>query len=114
MLAYEHYHDWDLRNKDLARTLEHYVMHGLPPGGFTTAILAGDLFSAVGSADYWNKQNIAEIVSSVLQTCPQAALGSYQAVEDWCADKDERRSKYATWKLLQGPAKQQDDDDIPF
>ena len=113
MPAFEYYHDWDLRNVDLARTLEHYLMRGFEPGGFTTAVLAGDLFGAVARADHWNKPAIAEIVQAVVHFCPAHAVGSYEAVEAWCADADGRRSKYVTWKLLQGPVVKELDD-VPF
>jgi hypothetical protein len=109
-----YYHNWNLRNRDLAQTLENYLMRGYEPGGFTTAVLAGDLFGAVARADHWNKQAIAEIVTAVLNTCPAHAVGSYEAVEAWCADLDERRSKYATWKLLQGPVTQSYNEEVPF
>ena len=113
MPAFEYYHDWDLQNVDLARTLEHYLMRGFAPGGFTTAVLANDLFGAVARADHWNKKAIAEIAQTVAYLCPDHAVGSYEAVEAWCADEDGRRSKYVTWKLLQGPVVKELDD-VPF
>jgi hypothetical protein len=112
MSAFEYYHNWHLSNRDIAQTLEHYIMRGYAPGGFTTAVLAGDLFGAVAKADRWNKQNIPKIVTEVLASCPSVALGSYDAVEAWLNDEDSRRSKYATWKMLQGPVKLQDE--VPF
>ena len=109
-----YYHGWNLRNIDLAQTLEHYLMRGYQPGGFTTAVLAGDLFGAVARADHWNRPAIAEIASAVLDNCPGAAMGSYEAVEAWCSDKDQHRSKYVTWKMLQGPVIQSYDEEVPF
>ena len=114
MPAHEYYHNWDLRNRDLAQTLEHYVMRGYAPGGFTTAVLANDLFGAVGKADHWNKPAIAEIVQEIARTCPVTAYGSYEAVRAWIDDEDNRRSKYATWKMLQGPVKTHSEDEVPF
>ena len=114
MSAFEYYHDWHLSNRDIARTLEHYLMQGYAPGGFTTAVLAGDLFGAVGKADHWNKPAIAEIVQAVARSCPMNAYGSYEAVEAWLKDEDNRRSKYATWKMLQGPVKVHNEDEVPF
>ena len=109
----EYYHNWNLRNRDLAQTLENYLMRGFAPGGFTTAVLANDLYAAVARADHWNKPAIAEIVQAVVYFCPAHAVGSYEAVRAWCADEDGRRSKYVTWKLLQGPVVKELDD-IPF
>ena len=112
-MSVEYYHRWNLRNIDLAQTLEHYLMRGFAPGGFTTAVLAGDLFGAVARADFWNKQAIAEIALAVLDNCPGAATGSYEAVEAWCSDKDQCRSRYVTWKLLQRPVTQSYEE-VPF
>lgn len=109
-----YYHNWNLRNRDLAQTLENYLMRGYEPGRFTTAVLAGDLFGAGLRADHWNKPAIAEIATAVLNTCPRHAVGSYAAVEAWCADEDGRRSKYVTWKNLQGPIEQTIDEEVPF
>lgn len=110
----DYYHDWNLRNRDLAQALENYLMRGYEPGGFTTAVLAGDLFGAVAKADHWNRPAIAEIVQEVLWKCPSHAIGSYEAVEAWIDDEDSRRSKYVTWKSLQGPVEQKIDEDVPF
>ena len=114
MPAHEYYHEWNLRNVDLAQTLENYLMRGFPPGGFTTAVLAGDLFAAVAKADHWNRPAIAEIVQAVMKTCPQDALGSYESVDLWCRDYGKCRQKYVTWKLLQGPVTKQRDEEVPF
>jgi hypothetical protein len=114
MSAYEYYHNWNLRNVDLAQTLEHYLMRGFGPGGFTTAVLANDLFGAVAKADHWNKPAIVEIAQEIARTCPAHAYGSYEAVRAWINDKDNCRSKYATWKMLQGPVTQAYDEEVPF
>lgn len=114
MSAHEYYHEWDLRNRDLAQTLEHYLIRGFAPGGFTTAVLAGDLFSAVAKADHWNKHSIADIAQEVLRTCPAHAIGSYEAVEAWLKDEDSRRSEYATWIILTREAKECEPNDPPF
>ena len=113
-MSVEYYHNWNMRNRDIAQTLEHYLMRGYEPGGFTTAVLAGDLFGAVVRADHWNKTGITEITLAVLDNCPGAAMGSYAAVEAWCRDEDQRRSKYVTWKLLQRPVTQSYDEEVPF
>ena len=113
-MSSKYYHNWNLRNSSLAQTLEHYLMRGYQPGGFTTAVLAGDLFGAVGQADHWNKPAIGEIAAAVVNTCPSAAMGSYAVVEDWCANKDQRRSKYVTWKLLHDPITQSYDEEVPY
>lgn len=114
MPAYEYYHNWNLRNKDLAQTLEHYLMRGFAPGGFATSMLANDLIGAVGRADFWNKPAIVEIAEEIVRHCPMSAYGSYEAVEEWLNDKDDRRSKYATWKMLQGSVTHTNNEEVPF
>lgn len=108
MSAYEYYHDWNLRNVYIAQTLEHYVMRGYAPGGFATAVLANDLFAAVSRADHWNRGIIPEIAQEIEKNVPATAYGSYEAVQAWIDDEDERRSKYVTWRILQGRVKVDD------
>ena len=75
-------------------TLENYFCHGLPPGGFTTSVLEGDLFGAARRADSWNKENLAKIANWIYQNAPSGSFGSREAVRDWMADKDYRRTAY--------------------
>jgi hypothetical protein len=75
-------------------TLENYFCHGLEPGGFTTAVLEGNLFAAAQRADHWNKENLAKIANWVFQNAPGGSYGSKEAVRDWLTDKDYRRTVY--------------------
>ena len=63
--------------------IERYYYDRLPPGGFTTAILAGDYEYARAKADYWNLNTFDEIVRWLEEQCPRFAWGSYEIVEDW-------------------------------
>lgn len=92
------YLDFSLRNDYLDNAMENYLINGFEPGGFLTSVLANDLRLAVGRADYWNKNNLATIVEHIIFNVPSGARGSYDAVRDWCADKDNRRSKYVKGK----------------
>lgn len=85
-------------NNYLDEGLENYLMHGLKPGGFLTAVLANDLFGAANRADHWNRQRLPEIVNEILHKVPSLAIGSYEAVDDWCKDTDGVRSTYARIK----------------
>ena len=73
-------------NNYLDEALENYLVHGLSPGSFLTAVLANDLERAALRADHWNKQHLADIVIAVAQNCPYNAFGSFDIVKDWCAD----------------------------
>ena len=100
------YHDWRIPNVSTESTMENYVMHGFPPGGFLTAVLADDYGRAHATADSWNSRDLDNIMEAVAYACPEKASGSYEAVKDWCSDKDGRRSKYVTWAHLNGAAAQ--------
>lgn len=108
-------------NDLLDESLELYLMYGYEPGGFLTSVLANDLFMAVNRADHWNKSNLYHIVHQIQFKVPSHAYGSYEAVRDWCRDKDDRRSKYArymekqfTLQSLKGEVKEENKNDYPF
>ena len=63
--------------------LDRYVNHRLQPGGFLTAVLSNDLFSAVGRADSQNKLVLAEICQYIYNEVPGNAWGSYDAVRKY-------------------------------
>jgi hypothetical protein len=79
----------------IAHSFENYLIHGFSPGGFVTSILANDIFLAVGRADGINRQFIPQIVNWIIFNMPPESIGSYQAIEDWCNDKNNIRSNYA-------------------
>ena len=103
------YHTFTTGNKLVDEAVENYLMYGFRPGSFVTHVLANNLIGAVSSADHWNKQVLAEIVPDIVYNLPDIAWGSKQRVDDWCADKDNRRTNYAarkekeyTWRALKG------------
>lgn len=75
-------------------SLERYFVHGLPPGGFVEAVLAGELYRAVAKADPWNKKTLAAIVTWIAVNAPPNSYGSYDVVEAWLADADGRRTRW--------------------
>jgi len=92
--------DFILSNKSygipehITDSFENYLIHGFSPGGFVTSIIANDIFLAVGRADGINIQFIPQIVNWIIFNMPTESIGSYQAVTDWCGDKDNIRSNY--------------------
>lgn len=82
-------------NEWMQLTFENYLIHGFEPGSFTTAVLANDLYEACGRADFQNRNCLGDIGRWVYQNCPPQSRGSYEAVRDWCADRDGRRTAYA-------------------
>lgn len=86
-----------------------YLIRGWKPGGFLTAILAGDLFRAVSSADTANRQMMWAISRFIMTSLPAGAWGDYDSVHNWSTDKNGIRSEYVTdleknyiWQTLKG------------
>ncbi len=65
--------------------LNRYVDHRIATGDFLRAVLAGDLFSALGRADLSNRRNIYEICSYIVNETPSGCWGSYDIVARWLA-----------------------------
>jgi len=60
-----------------------YVDHGVPPGGFLTAVLENDLSGAVGHADAENLRNLPAYVTYLYNEVPAACWGSPAKVAAW-------------------------------
>jgi hypothetical protein len=109
------YINFSTGNSLLDESIENYLMHGLDPGGFLTAVLCNDLFLASGRADYHNRERLAEIAQTVYLNMPGWSFGNQQLVKDWIKDKDGRRSAYSlqkekeyTWRSLKGTVREKD------
>lgn len=66
-----------------ANALAMYVVEGIQPGGFLSAVLANDLFEAVARADGSNRKILPEWVRAVFNVVPTRAWGSRDAVQAW-------------------------------
>jgi hypothetical protein len=64
------------------QSLDNYINHGIAPGGFLTAVLTNDLYSAVGRADSVNREALADIVSYIYNEVPRDCYGSEEAMEN--------------------------------
>lgn len=64
-------------------TLERYVEHRIPTGGFLRAFLANDLMEACGRADEENARDFIEIARYVYNEMPASCHGSYEVVDAW-------------------------------
>lgn len=71
-----------------ADALNRYIIHRTVPGGFLYAVLAGDLFQAVGKADDENFSALANICLAITNELPVESYGSYIRVEDYIKQKD--------------------------
>jgi hypothetical protein len=90
-------------------TITSYLIRGWKPGGFVTAMLAGDLFRAVSSADIANRQVMWAIGKFIATRLPAGSWGDYDSVHNWSTDKNNIRSEYVTdleknyiWQTLKG------------
>ena len=107
-----HYGDGGIEpfSEDFKDSMEHYLINGLEPGGFATAMLAHDLERALYNADTYNRQVFWAIAMWVRETCPPQATGSYEAVRAWCKNENGCRDRYKdelekafAWKQLARP-----------
>ncbi len=94
-------------SEDFKGSMERYLLHGLEPGGFATAMLAHDIERALYNADTHNRRVFWAVAMWMRERVPLAAQGSYEAVAAWCRDLDGRRSEFAqehdkeqTWLTL--------------
>lgn len=103
------YIDFTTGNDILDESLENYLMYGISPGGFLTAVLTNNLYLAATRADHFNKSRIPEITQAIIYNMPAQSYGTASVVDEWIKDKDNRRSSYArflekqyTWNSLKG------------
>lgn len=60
-----------------------YLLKGVPPGSFLTAVLSGDLFGALRGADHINETALVGYARFLTNCAPMGAYGSPEAVNDW-------------------------------
>lgn len=70
-------------------SLQRYVEHGIPTGGFLRAVLENNLTEAFGRADIENREAMFEIVHHVYNNLPYGCHGSAEIVDAWLAAKAE-------------------------
>lgn len=74
--------------------LYNYFIHGIMPGGFLTSLLSNDLFLSVQKADPLNLTYYIHITTWILHNMPDDSYGSYEIVNNWCANKNDCRTKF--------------------
>ena len=68
-------------------SLDRYVDHRVPTGGFLNAVLENDLREAFSRADFINRYCLFEIVSYCWNEIPAICWGSYGKVDEWLKRK---------------------------
>lgn len=76
-------------------TIERYLLKGLEPGGFVSAIIAGDYERALDNADPENRRTFWATAIWIKDHFPTASRGSYDAIDRWMKDVDGIRTRYA-------------------
>ena len=76
-------------------TLENYLLYGLPPGGFMTAVLTNDLYGAISRADSQNMSRLEDIVRWLQHNAPIDSYGNYENITNWVNDAHGDREKFA-------------------
>lgn len=71
-------------NHGMRDSVERYLVHGIPPGGFMIAVLSNSLTEAAGRADATNRELLLEWASWLYNFCPAQAHGSMDKVVKWC------------------------------
>ena len=93
--------NWELCPEHAA-TMYLYLVHGLSPGSFFTAILANDFFGAVSHSHPSNTMlSLKNLVGWLNSELPREAAGSYAAVENWGKlSVAERRAKLEQHNII--------------
>ena len=73
------------------QTIDDYVNHGIPPGGFVMAVLENNLMESFGRADIENRRDLFEICEYVYNEIPAPCHGSPEAVSKWLRSHAEVR-----------------------
>lgn len=76
--------NWDLIPAYMHGAVERYVMHGVPPGSFLTAVLSNDLREAFARADDDNTAAMKGWVRFIYMHVPSNAHGTPEMVDAWC------------------------------
>lgn len=84
-----------MTNEDMERSLElvpermrdglrRYIVNGVPPGHFLTAVICNDLRGACERADDENRRLMFDYVRALYNGAPAQSWGSKAAFEAWC------------------------------
>lgn len=63
--------------------IKRYVLNGIPPGGFLTALLSNDFMGAVGKADDDNQRALISWAQFLYNHVPSGCFGSPDAFNKW-------------------------------
>ena len=80
---YDETADWSLIPGHMRGAVQRYVMHGMQPGSFLTAVLTNDLSEAFSRADDDNAAAMQGWVRFLYNYVPSNCKGSAELVNAW-------------------------------
>ena len=83
-LGDECHEKWGLIPDYMRGGIIRYVLHGIPPGGFLSAVISNDLSGAVLKADRANINLLDSYASFFRNNVPSSSHGHQNAMNDWC------------------------------
>ena len=69
--------------EDIIDSLERYIQHGIPTGGFLEAVISNNLQDACRRADEQNRYRLFDIVAWLYNEAPIECWGSPEAYIAW-------------------------------
>lgn len=66
--------------------LRSYILQGLPPGGFLSAVLEHDLFQSFARADDESRAGLFGLVSWIYNHAPGGCHGNREKVTEWITE----------------------------
>jgi hypothetical protein len=75
-----YHYDIPQRTKE---TIDNYVQHGIPMGGFLKSVFSNNLVGAVGSADNENYQSLKAIIQYMYCETPSICWGDVGIIKAW-------------------------------
>ena len=76
------------------KSLEDYIIHGIPPGGFLYAVLRNDFVMAASKADHVNARSLPYIARWLMNEAPSQCWGTKDNIGNWLVDKDGVRTNF--------------------
>lgn len=77
-----------------------YIVDGITPGGFFTAILCNDLRGAFQRADVESLKAIHALIVYMLNNAPSTCWGSVERMVAWQRERQGNPLKEADWLIL--------------
>lgn len=74
---------WDRIPGYMREPIARYMMHGVVPGKFLSAVLCNDFFGAVRHADDTNRDRLLDYARFFYNHCPAISYGSPELMRLW-------------------------------